>query len=149
VQVIADEMEKRLGPDELATTKNRMTIAARRVLRDETHARSQTPAGIGVRTLIARTDHDPELLDAGAGGFLEDDLERGFRFARRIDQRLQGQRALAGIGGGDKDFSDLHGRVWSQSDKVSRAFDCVEPETQGRSGAGSFPVLAGTWRCAG
>ena len=87
-----------------------MAVAAGLILHEEAHAGAQGAAGVGVGRLVAWADDDAELLDAGAGGLLQNYLQGGFGFAVLIDQGLQRQRALAGIGGGDEDFADSHGR---------------------------------------
>ena len=70
----------------------------------------QASARFRIRLLVTGTHHDGKLLDPGARRFLEDDLQGGLRFAGRVDQRLQRQRALTGIGGSDEDFSNSHER---------------------------------------
>jgi hypothetical protein len=69
----------------------------------------QRAARAGIGGLVARTNDHAEFLHARAGGLLEDDLQGGLRLALRVDQHLEGQRALAGIGGGDEGFADFHG----------------------------------------
>jgi hypothetical protein len=109
VQVIADEMEERLIPDELAAAKNGVTVARGGFLGDEPHAWTERPAGFGVRRFVAGADDHAKFLDAGAGGLLEHDLERGLRFALLVDEGLQRERALAGVGSGDERFANGHG----------------------------------------
>jgi hypothetical protein len=108
VQVIADEMQKRFVADELAPAEDRVSVTAGRGLRNEANLGAERSACIRVGVLIARTDNDRELLDAGAGGFFEYDLEGGFRFAARIDQRLKREGALTWISRSNKGFANFH-----------------------------------------
>ena len=83
------------------------------------------------------------LLDAGARGFLEYDLEGGLGFALLVDEGLQRKRALAGVGCGDEGFADGHGRRGarqgqSQPGRAGRfnrkGGGCGQPMNAGRSG---------------
>ena len=109
VQVVAHQVKEALPADELAPAQHRMAVAARIALRDKAHAIAQRAARAGVGGLVARAYHHAKLLDASGGGFLENDLQGGFRFALLVDQHLQGQFALPGIGRSDEGFSDFHG----------------------------------------
>jgi hypothetical protein len=129
VEVIAHQMEKRFVADELLAAQHRVPITAGGILHNETHARPEIAAGLGERAFVARTHDDAELLDAGAGGFFEHDLEGGFRFAGLVDERLKRQGALAGIGSGNKDFADSH-ELDGGMRTLSMVTRCVQPETR-------------------
>ena len=127
VEVIADEVEKWLFAYEFASAENGVAVAARGGLRDETHARAQRAAGLGVGRLVAWADDHAKFLDPGARGFLEDDLEGGLGFALLVDEGLQRKRALAGVGCGDEGFADGHGR---EEENVDSAWPrpTIQPE---------------------
>ena len=120
VEVVADEVKKRLISDEVAAAEDGVAVAAGGGLGDEAHARTEGAAGFGVGGFVAGADDDAEFLDAGAGGLLEDDLEGGFRFALLVDERLEREGALARIRGGDEGFADGHGRARGRTGEVSR-----------------------------
>ena len=109
VEVIADEVKKRLVAHEFTTAENGVAVAARGGLRDETHAGAERAAGLGVGRLVAWADDDAKFLDPGPSGFLENDLEGGLGFALLVDEGLQWQGALAGVGCGDEGFAYGHG----------------------------------------
>jgi hypothetical protein len=52
-------------------------------------------AGLGVSGFVAGADDDAELLNPGAGGFLEHDLQGGFRFSV-FDPSASGAARCAG-----------------------------------------------------
>lgn len=109
--MVADEVEKRLIADEVATAEDGVTIAARSGPGDEPHAGPQRAAGLGVGGFITGAHDDAELFDAGTGSLLEDELEGGFRFTALVDQDLQREGALARVGGGDEGLANRHGAV--------------------------------------
>ena len=74
-------------------------------------------AGVGaggraVGGLVARTDHNADLLDARLEHLFEDDGEGGFLGAVAVHEGLQGQGALVFAGGSDESFVYLHGTVF-------------------------------------
>lgn len=112
-----------------------MAVAAGMGLRDETNARAEIAAGLGVGGFVAGTNDDAKLFDAGVGGFFEDELQGSFRFAVRIDERLERKGALARVGGGDEGFANFHAAELERSrgQSVRRAMQRVQLErrTQG------------------
>ena len=141
--MVADEVEERLVADEFTSAKDGMTIAASGGLGDEADARTQGAAGLGVSGFVAGADDDAELLDPGAGGFLEHDLKGGFRFSVLIHQRLERQGALAGIGGGDEGF-----RIGLGGGMGIGKIDAGHRPFNWRGAAGSGPAIDGAGFCA-
>jgi hypothetical protein len=111
VQVIADQMEKRLVAHELAAAQDGVAVSTGVGLRHETDAAAKCPTGVGVRGLVTRADDDTELFDTRPFGLLQDHLQGGLWFAVLVDERLQRQGPLETIGSRDERFPDVHGRV--------------------------------------
>src|ERR1043166_3111686 len=126
--MIAHEVEKGFLADKVSAAEYGVTVSSRLILHDEPHARAQSTAGLGIPRLVAGTHHDAELIDAGAGRLLEHDLKGGLRLARRINERLQRQRALPWVCRGDQDFSHSH-RAGIRTPNVNTAGRGVESET--------------------
>jgi hypothetical protein len=128
--MIAHQVKKGLPGDEFASAEDGVAVTAGFALGDEAYAVAEDSAGGGVGGFVARADHHAELLDTGGGGLLENDLEGGFRFALLVDQHLEGQGALAGIGSGDEGFSDFHGTGMGKGEPPSD----IDPRLEQRHG---------------
>jgi hypothetical protein len=107
--MVAHEVEKSLAADEIASAEDGMAIATRLALGNEANTVAERAAGAGIGGFVAGAHDHAEFLDAGAGRLLQDDLQGGLRLALLVDQHLERQGALAGIGGGDEGFANFHG----------------------------------------
>ena len=76
---------------------------------DELNAVDVRSGGRREHGLIARSDHQPDFLDAGLEDFLQQDGEGGFGLAVTVHQPLQRHAALFPAGGGDDGFANFHG----------------------------------------
>lgn len=108
VEVIADEMEKRRGADELAGTVQRVAVTERRGLLNELQPPRERAGCRAERIRRAGADDQADFFRAGTDGFFEDDLERGFRFSIAIHQSLEWERVRFFAGSGDNGFFDVH-----------------------------------------
>ena len=109
MQMVAHQVKKGLSADEFASAQHGVAVTARIALHNEAHPVAQRPAGAGIGGLVARADDHANSSTPASGGFLEDDLQGGLRFALLVNQHLERQRALPGIGRGDEGFADFHG----------------------------------------
>ena len=109
VEMVADEMQERFAGHEFAPAQHRMPVTARVALGQEAHAFAQPAAGVGVGRLVAGADDHPKFLHPRVCGLLQRDLQGGLRLTLLVDEDLQRQGALPGVGGGDEGFADFHG----------------------------------------
>ena len=71
-----------------------------------------------VSLLIARRNHDGNLIDAGLQHFLNDDAQRRLRRAIVSHKRLQWQRPLIFSGGGYDRLLDFHNAAASVTKRI-------------------------------
>ena len=145
--MIANAVEERFAADELARAKQRMTVAERLLLLDERQFALEISNRVSICVLVARTDHQANIFNAGAEGFLDDNSQRGLLRAIAIDQRLQRERVLISSSrGNDRPFC-IHLVLWevppvAEVGKIRRGGQPASPRPQlsGFQGPQSKPL---------
>lgn len=108
VEMVADQVEKRLAGGELARAVDGVAVAARFHLFDEAHAAGVVAGDGGVVLSIAGTDHDADLFHASADDLFQEDAEDATLLAIAIDKILKWQTTLRRGGRGDYCFAYPH-----------------------------------------
>jgi len=106
--VVADHQEEGVITGELSRAMDGMGVAKWGGLLDEAHPPGMRAGGFRERGLVAGTNDDRDLLNAGGGDFPGENGEGGLGLAVAINERLEGERALGFSGGGDDGSSDFH-----------------------------------------
>jgi hypothetical protein len=75
---------------------------------NESQAAPLITRGSPIGFLVTRTYDYANLLDSGAGHFLQDDLKGGLRRPIPVNQGLEWQSSLGLSGCGDDRFLDFH-----------------------------------------
>ena len=110
VEVVADQVQKRVAPHEFPGAVDGVAMATRLCLGDEMEAPHVLPGYLGVGFLVARVDHNRDLFDAGGGHFLHENAQHRLLDPVAIGEGLQWQGALFAPGGGNDGFGDFHAK---------------------------------------
>src|SRR4051794_17746551 len=78
IKMITDQQEKRCGTGKLTGTEHRVPITQRCSLFNELQPPTLTPGRGRVGSLVPRTNHDANFLNAGGENFLVDDSQGWF-----------------------------------------------------------------------
>jgi hypothetical protein len=107
--VIANEVEKRLVTDECSGRLEGVPVTKWLLLRDQFQPRGHSPGG-RTKSLFRPRPHDNrDLVSAGHGGLLDNDLDGRFGATIAVDQPLQRQLLVVASGGGDHSTTEFHG----------------------------------------
>jgi Uncharacterized protein conserved in bacteria len=119
VEVVADQQQERLLPDELRRAQHGVAIAKRLLLLDELKAFGVLASRGTVGLFITGANHDRQLLDARREDFFDDDGQRRLGLAITVHEGLKRERALALAGGGDDGAFDFHKNTGDRSRSLS------------------------------
>src|SRR5688572_31000146 len=106
--MVAHQVKERRFPNESAAAQQRMTVAAKRMLLDKLDPDRRILQRACVSLTVPGCDDDCRFVDAGAGGFLKDDPNRGLLRAVRIHQHLQWEPVLVSPCCCNDRFCDFH-----------------------------------------
>ena len=108
VQVIADQMQKRLLAHKRSRTQNGIAVPQRLGLFEESQPRGLGPGRRQVPLLLAGSDHQANVVDPRRHHLTQNQLQGTARMPRSIDHRLQWQMRLVFPGRCDDRFADSH-----------------------------------------
>ena len=115
--MIAHQVHEGAIADELRRPVQRLAVASRFGLFDESQQPRIIARRLDIRLLIAGADDDTNLLDTGGGHLLDDDLQRRLLHPAKVHKPLQRQPTLLRPRGRNYSTSNVHRRTSGRGEK--------------------------------
>jgi hypothetical protein len=108
VDVVADEMKKRIVPNKLSGAVDCVTIAQWFLLRDETEYPGAVPDDFRKSRLVAGAHYQSDFFDLCSQQLFDEDAEERFLDSVSVDEGLMRQFVLTFASDGHDSSGDLH-----------------------------------------